>query len=376
MILIAVLVLGAIGLVSALVLWIVAKKFAVKEDPRIGQVNEVLPQANCGGCGFPGCSAMADALVKAADKGSIDGLSCPVGGNECMSKIAAILGMEAGASVPRLAVVRCNGTCEFRPRVTNYEGAMSCKIANTTGKGETMCAYGCLGCGDCVAACQFDAIHMNPQTGLPEVDKNKCTACGSCSKACPRHIIEIRQVDEEKATVVVQCMNKDKGAQAKKACSAACIGCMKCQQVCGSDAITIENFLAYIDPAKCTQCRSCEEVCPQGSIIGLNMEPNTKRIQPKSAQETAQSNSKPAATATQTAAAAPEAPASHNIRPYAEPLEVKYDAPLLPSQQYLLHGTIDLTPADTKAGEKSGENGKEHSYDAPLLPSQQIMLGI
>lgn len=368
-ILIAVLVLGAIGLVSALVLWIVAKKFAVKEDPRIAQVCAVLPGANCGGCGFPGCSALAEACVKAAtEKGSLGGLKCPGGGQECANKIAAILGIEATISAPKLAVVRCNGTCEFRPHVTNYEGVINCKIANTTGKGGTMCAYGCLGCGDCVSVCQFDAIHMNHETGLPEVNKDKCTACGACSKACPRHIIEIRQVDEQKATVVVQCVNKDKGAQAKKACSVACIGCMKCQQVCGSDAITIENFLAYIDPVKCTQCRSCEEVCPQGSILGLNMEPNTKRVAPKAP---AQTPAKAAIVESET-----KPTANTNIRPYETPLEIKFDAPLLPSQQYLLHGTIDLTPGESKTGDKNESTAKEHSYDAPLLPSQQIMLGL
>lgn len=370
-ILIAIVILGVVALISALILWVVSKKFAVKEDPRLTLVSEALPQANCGGCGFPGCSAMADACVKAADKGSLEGLNCPVGGQPCMEKIASILGLQAEQSSPKLAVVRCNGTCQLRPRTLVYDGVKSCKVANTTGKGETACAFGCLGCGDCVEACQFGAIHMNPESGLPEVDKNKCTACGACAKACPRHLIEIRQVDDQKATMVVQCMNKDKGAQAKKACAAACIGCMKCQQVCGSDAITIDSFLAYIDPVKCTQCRACEEVCPQGSILGLNMEPNSKRVEPTAAgvkSEKLKVNSNPS-----TENAEPVAAPSTNIRPYDKPLELSYDASLLPSQQYLLHGTIDITPSDSKS--ESAE-GKEHSYDAPLLPSQQILLGL
>ena len=364
-ILIAILVLGAIGLVAALVLWMVAKQFAVKEDPRINQVSEILLQANCGGCGFPGCSAMADACVKAADKGSLEGLNCPVGGTDCMKQIASILGMEVEETAPHIAVVRCNGTCDFRPHLLKYEGARSCKTANSVGRGETLCAYGCLGCGDCVEACLFDAIHMNPETGLPEIDKDKCTACGACAKACPRNIIEIRTVDEQKATMVVQCMNKDKGAQAKKACAVSCIGCKKCEQVCGSDAIVIENFLAYIDPEKCTQCRQCEDVCPQGSIIGLNMEANPKRIipsamstQPEINNESVELKSKKKSTV---------------VRPYDKPLELNYNAPLLPSQQYLLHGTIDITPSDNKS-ESATE--KKYNYDAPLLPSQQIMLGL
>lgn len=271
-ILIAVIVLGAIGLIAALVLYFTSKKFAVKEDPRIGQVNEVLPGANCGGCGFPGCGGMASACVKAADAGSLEGLNCPVGGQPVMEKVAAILGMKVEASAPKLAVVRCNGTCENRPRTVIYDGVKSCPIANTTCMGETACAYGCLGCGDCVNACQFGAIKMNEETGLPEVDSTKCTACGACAKACPRNIIEIRVVKgAKKMGVVVECMNKDKGAVAMKACKVACIGCQKCVKVCAFDAVHVENNLAYIDPEKCRNCRKCEQECPKKAIHALNM---------------------------------------------------------------------------------------------------------
>ena len=188
-ILIAVAALAILGFVLALLLFGVSKRFAVKEDPRIGQVLEVLPGANCGGCGFPGCGGMAAACVKAADAGSLEGLICPVGGADCMAKVAGILGMEVVVAAPKLAVVRCNGTCEVRPHVTAYDGVKSCRVANSTCMGETQCSYGCLGCGDCVAACQFDAIRMNPKTGIPEVDATKCTACGACAKACPRGIM-------------------------------------------------------------------------------------------------------------------------------------------------------------------------------------------
>lgn len=300
-ILIAVIVLGAVGLIAALVLFFTAKKFAVKEDPRIGLVNEALPGANCGGCGFPGCGGMAAACVKAADAGSLEGLNCPVGGQPCMEKVAAILGMKVEASAPKLAVVRCNGTCENRPRLVQYDGAKTCRIANTTCMGETACAYGCLGCGDCVAACQFDAIKMNPETGLPEVDTAKCTACGACAKACPRNIIEVREMKAaKKMGVVVECMNKDKGAVAMKACKVACIGCMKCQKVCEFDAVHVENNLAYIDPEKCRLCRKCEDECPKLTIHAINMPPR----KPKPAAE------QPAAQKTATAeAVAPAAPA-------------------------------------------------------------------
>ncbi len=284
-ILIAVIVLGAIGLIAALVLFLLSKKFAVKEDPRLGQILEVLPGANCGGCGFPGCGGLASACVKAADAGSLDGLNCPVGGQPTMEKVASILGMQVVQSSPKLAVVRCNGTCEKRPHVVEFDGFKSCKVANATSMGETLCQYGCLGCGDCVAACQFDAIQMNPETGLPEINPANCTACGACAKSCPRKIIEIRAVKgAKKMGVVVRCLNKDKGAQAKKACSAACIGCQKCVKVCAFDAIQVENFLAYIDPEKCRNCRKCEQECPQKTIIGLNMPVlKPKPVEPKPA---------------------------------------------------------------------------------------------
>ena len=316
-ILIAVIVLGAIGLIAALVLYFTSKKFAVKEDPRIGQVNEVLPGANCGGCGFPGCGGMASACVKAADAGSLEGLNCPVGGQPVMEKVAAILGMKVEALAPKLAVVRCNGTCENRPRTVIYDGVKSCRIANTTCMGETACAYGCLGCGDCVNACQFDAIKMNEETGLPEVDSTKCTACGACAKACPRNIIEIRVVKgAKKMGVVVECMNKDKGAVAMKACKAACIGCQKCVKVCAFDAVHVENNLAYIDPEKCRNCRKCEQECPKKAIHALNMPVlKPKPVEPKpvpAAAKPAEAPAKPAAApvkpTTPEAPKAPEAP--------------------------------------------------------------------
>ena len=316
-ILIAVIVLGAIGLIAALVLYFTSKKFAVKEDPRIGQVNEVLPGANCGGCGFPGCGGMASACVKAADAGSLEGLNCPVGGQPVMEKVAAILGMKVEASAPKLAVVRCNGTCENRPRTIIYDGVKSCRIANTTCMGETACAYGCLGCGDCVNACQFDAIKMNEETGLPEVDSTKCTACGAGAKACPRNIIEIRVVKgAKKMGVVVECMNKDKGAVAMKACKAACIGCQKCVKVCAFDAVHVENNLAYIDPEKCRNCRKCEQECPKKAIHALNMPVlKPKPAEPKpapAAAKPAEAPAKPAAApvkpTTPEAPKAPEAP--------------------------------------------------------------------
>lgn len=275
LILIAVISLGAIALISALILFLASKKFAVFEDPRITEVAKVLPQANCGGCGYPGCSGFANACVKA---GSLQGKYCTVGGQPVMTKVASILGLEVEEAEPTVAVVRCNGTCEHRPLVSRNDGTRSCAITSLLYGGETGCSYGCLGGGDCVNACQFDAIHMNPVTGLPEVDEDKCTSCGACVKACPRNIIEVRPKGKKSRRVYVSCVNKDRGPIAKKACEVSCIGCGKCVKVCPFGAITLENNLAYIDPNVCKSCRKCVDVCPQHAIVELNFPPHKPKI--------------------------------------------------------------------------------------------------
>lgn len=282
LILIAVLSLGAIAILLALILYAASKKFAVYEDPRIARVGEVLPQANCGGCGYPGCGAFAEACVKAA---TLEGKYCPVGGAAVMGQVAEILGMAVQESEPQVAVVRCNGTCEHRPRLNTYDGAKSCAIAAALYGGETGCSYGCLGCGDCVSACTFDAIHMNPITQLPEVTDDKCTACGACVKACPKNIIELRPKGKKSRRIYVNCVNKDKGAITRKACNVGCIACSKCVKACAFDAIQVNDNLAYIDPYKCRLCRKCVEVCPQHTITELNFPPRKPKVDAEEASE-------------------------------------------------------------------------------------------
>ncbi len=265
-VLFTIITLSSIGGASAIILYFVAQKFKVFEDPRIDQVEASLPSANCGGCGYAGCRNFAEAIVKSEN---FDGLFCPVGGNETMKNIAALLGRQAVEQEARVAVIRCNGTHQFRPRTNHYEGAASCTLANSLYMGESACPNGCLGNGECVAVCTFDAIFMNLDTGLPEVIDDKCTACNACVKACPRNIIELRKKNPKDRKIFISCVNTEKGAIARKNCSVSCIGCGKCVKICEFEAIHMENNLAYIDPLKCKLCRKCAPECPTNSILEI-----------------------------------------------------------------------------------------------------------
>jgi Na+-translocating ferredoxin:NAD+ oxidoreductase RNF subunit RnfB len=269
-VLITVISLSILALIAAVILYFVAQKFKVFEDPRIDQIQEILPAANCGGCGFAGCRNFAEALVKAE---TFDGLSCPVGGASVMGNAASILGKVAPVTDPLVATLLCNGSVESRPRTSIYDGVPDCRISHNLYIGETDCSFGCLGNGDCVRACTFDAMYMNQATGLPVIIDDKCVSCGACVKACPRHLIELRKKAKKDRKIYVACSNCDKGGPARRACKVACIACNKCLKVCEFNAITIENSLAYIDATKCSFCRKCVTDCPTNAIIELNFPP-------------------------------------------------------------------------------------------------------
>ena len=264
-----VLTLSVLGVLLAVILYFVAQKFKVEEDPRIDEVEKMLPGANCGGCGFAGCRAMSEALVK---NDNIDSLYCPVAGGDVMKSIAGYLGKSAAEKEPMVATMRCGGTCQKRPKVNHYDGALSCAVVNTFYIGESGCAFGCIGYGDCVQACKFGAMALNPETGLVEIDPDKCTACGACVKTCPKTLIELRKKWPKNRAIYVACRSKNRGSVVMKVCKAGCIGCGKCAKACPFGAITIDSYLAYIDPNKCKLCRKCVNECPTGAINIKNME--------------------------------------------------------------------------------------------------------
>lgn len=250
--------LGGMGLVLGGILAYASKVFAIETDPRVSQVRDALPGANCGGCGYPGCDALADAIVS----GEAATTACPVGGASTAENIASIMGVESDDSERKVARVICNGTNENARKKYEYEGITDCRAATMVQGGNKECPYGCLGLGTCEHLCPFDAIHVN-ESGVAEVDPDKCTACGVCVEACPKTVIELVPVSKE---VRVKCNSKDKGKEVKSYCDVGCIGCQICVKACPFDAMTFENNLAHIDYDKCTNCMICAEKCPTNAI--------------------------------------------------------------------------------------------------------------
>lgn len=257
-ILFAVLVVAGIGLIVGIVLAVASAVMAVPKDEKAEAILEALPGANCGACGFSGCSGYAKAL---ADGSAKPGL-CSPGGEETAKAVAAILGTKAEKSIKRTAVVHCSGSLQHTENKMEYQGISSCAAAVQLGGGPGKCAYGCIGLGDCKAACEYDAITVC--NGLAAVNPDKCKACTMCVSACPKKLISILPVKKQ---AQVLCSSCDKGAQTKAACSTGCIGCMRCVKACEFGAIKVEKFHAVVDPSLCTGCMKCVESCKQGCIV-------------------------------------------------------------------------------------------------------------
>lgn len=252
--------LGGLGLLFGASLAYASQKFAVETDPRTLAIMEILPGANCGGCGFPGCGGFANAVV--AGTAPVNG--CPVGGAECAARVAGIMGIEAESGPRKVARVLCGGDCDKAIDRFVYEGMTDCKAAAMLSGGAKACQNGCLGLGTCERVCPFDAIHIN-EKGLAVVDAEKCVACGLCIKACPKTVISYVPYDKQ---VIVDCNNREKGGHVKKNCGVACIACGICEKNCPFDAIHVKDNVASVDYDKCTSCMICVEKCPTKAIAG------------------------------------------------------------------------------------------------------------
>ena len=275
-VLITILSLSLLAFIAAILLFIIAEKFKVYEDPRIDEVQAALPAANCGGCGFAGCRNFAEALVKAD---SFEGLNCPVGGAAVMAEAATILGRIAPVVDPTIAVLLCNGTPESRPLTRDMTVHRNAVLPTPFILARQIAAMVAFGKGDCEKACKFDALYIDHSTGLPVISDEKCVSCGACVKACPRNLIELRKKAKKDRKIYVACSNCDKGGPARRACKVACIGCGKCVKVCAFDAITLKDNLAYIDAGKCTFCRKCAPECPTNAIIEVNFPPRKPKVE-------------------------------------------------------------------------------------------------
>lgn len=248
-----ILLFAGMGILAGVLLTAASKIFEVKSDPRVDEVNEALPQVNCGACGYSGCSDYAKAIVEKGEKPNL----CKPGGAKSADKISAIMGVSAGAAEKQIAVVRCSADCESKKQSFEFEGELTCVNAKRFYGGMWGCKFSCLGQGDCAKVCPSDAIVI--KDGLARIDKSECIGCGMCAKVCPNDVIEIRKMAP---TADVLCSSKDMGKAVKAVCGKGCIGCKLCEKQCEFDAIHVTDNIARVDHDKCTACGKCAEKCP------------------------------------------------------------------------------------------------------------------
>ena len=254
-------ILAALGAVFGILLAVASRVFAVKVDERVPLIRDALPGANCGGCGFSGCDALATAIAE----GRAPCGACPVGGDEVAAKIATVMGVSAEKKQRMRAQVMCMGNHESAVKKYVYDGVLDCVAASRLAGGDKLCADGCLGLGSCASACKFNAISV--KNGLAVVDPDRCGGCGACAAVCPKHLIRLVPHD---APYAVACMSHEKGAAVTKQCKLGCIGCSLCVKSCEAGAISVQSFLAEIDPAKCVGCGACAAKCPRHVIVCIN----------------------------------------------------------------------------------------------------------
>lgn len=254
---IPVLILGVCGILAGVLLTVASKLFHVETDERVEKISSSLPQANCGACGYAGCADYADAIVNNNAPTNL----CRPGGADSANKIAEILGVSAENVIPMTAVVHCNGDCNATQQQFDFDGVQSCKAVKRFYGGNGMCKYGCIGLGDCMNVCEYNAIKI--KDGLAKINPSLCQACGQCVNICPNNLISIRPKSN---TVDVLCSSSANGKATKLACSNGCIGCKICEKKCPNGAIKVDNFHASIDYSKCTSCGLCKSACPVKAI--------------------------------------------------------------------------------------------------------------
>ncbi len=274
----AIAALGLIGLLFGLMLAAAAKVFYVEIDPRVEAVSELVPGANCGACGFAGCMKFSEAVVN----GEAEPGDCIPAGEETVAEIARVLGKEVSASGSPIATLFCIGDSYKTADTYIYDGVEDCKVAGEMYGGFKACSYGCLGLGNCVRVCPFDAIEMGAH-GLPVVDKVKCTGCGLCASACPRDLIKMLPAGDEGHLVL--CASQDRGKTVSRACEVGCIACKACVKACPEEAIEMNDKLAVIDLEKCTDCGECVAKCPPGTIHPRSAIPTAEEAAARAAEK-------------------------------------------------------------------------------------------
>ncbi|MDR3255121.1 MAG: RnfABCDGE type electron transport complex subunit B [Synergistaceae bacterium] len=264
-----VVILGTLGLVFGALLAFASIKFFVETDERVSMIRAILPGANCGGCGFPGCDGYADGIVDAGAKTNL----CAAGGAALASGIAKIMGVDDEVSAPKRAYLKCNGSPDVSKKIAVYEGINDCRSAAILpGGSPKACPFGCIGFGTCEKVCLFGAISMI--NGLASIDLDKCVGCGACVSACPKSVLALAPAA---SNVQVICNSSWKGPDVKKVCSAGCIGCGLCAKTCQAGAITVDRNIATIDASKCTNCGACVAKCPAKCIGYLVPNPHEVR---------------------------------------------------------------------------------------------------
>ncbi len=249
-----ILIFIVMGILFGILLVVISKVFAVEEDRRVKDITEALPGANCGACGYAGCADYADAIV---NKGA-PMHACLPGGANAAASIGEIMGVSVSASERMIPVLHCNGTCDATERKFDYDGIQTCTAAKRYYGGTGVCAYGCMGLGECASVCDHDVITM--KNGIPTFCTENCVACNKCAKVCPNGLIELRP---EKNKVDVHCSSRSKGKSAIDICANSCIGCKKCEKVCRFGAVIVENNYPIIDYDKCKSCGLCVKECPR-----------------------------------------------------------------------------------------------------------------